>query len=140
MRAGRSVSVLGLALCPIRPTDLSPYSAQRHKGRQRWGTPLRTKPSRSPCRSQRELPGISLEVEERITLPRIQNREIKVPAFRKRLYKQLSRCRFSTEAERFWAKEFVAHQSTRESRQRRSEEVCMRSRDASVGVEDWLLL
>lgn len=150
MQLGRSVSSLkrrptALHLCPIQPGELSPNSDKRRLGTLRWGTPMKSKPtrSRSTCRSQRDLPGISLDVEEKQALPRAHNRDIKVPAFRKRLYKQLLQCRYSYAGERHWAKELVAHQTTRESRQRRSEGVCGRvqsSADACVGADEPLLL
>lgn len=150
MQSGRSVSVLkrgptALHLCPIQPGELSPNSGKRRLGALRWGTPMKSKParSRSTCRSQRDLPAISLDIEEKLPQPRTQNRDIKVPAFRKRLYKQLLQCRYSYAGERHWAKELVAHQTTRESRQRRSEGVCGRvqsSADACVGADEPLLL
>lgn len=143
-RPAVSPSQNSLSPCPLHSSRS--WQDRRSSG-LRWGSPLRNKALVQPITHNKAQSLIFLEVTQPKTEVRIKTTDIKVPSFRKRLFRYVEKCSYYKKTEKKGAMDALAYVSSRkyrlrlvqsslDSAQKRSLPLRRRKEDACVGGDD----
>lgn len=154
-RSERGTYELVLSPEPLRPqrptspvqTSLSPcplHSSRNWQDRRnsglRWGYPLKNKALAVPPVHSKAQSLLSLEVVQPRASVRVKTTDIKVPSFRKRLFRYVEKCSYSKKTERRGAVEAMAYVSARQYRldlvRASLDSPLLHREDACVGNDD----
>lgn len=140
LRSHRPTSPSSLSPCPLHS---SRSWQDRRNSRLRWGSPLKNKALVGPPVHSKAQSLLSLEVMQPRTEVRTKTTDIKVPSFRKRLFRYVEKCSYNKKTERRGAVEALAYMSARKYRLdlvRASLYSPLHREDACVGNDDPLPL